>query len=381
MQPRAVLAGVEGAGDPRAKVDGRTQADVRGLLAGVLVALLVASLGLPIGGAVVDRGSARRLVLPAESDDPEPGAFLLAAAEVREQTLAQWVLGAHPRLRRRLVRDRRARSPRAHAGESLSDTASRSVGHGRRGRRPCPRGDRPCGPPLRPERAGLLTGDAIVTIDGRQPVRQTLDLNLATGMTSRLRVYRGGQIVNLDLVPKAPWPQPAGGGATYVRRVLTSPPPVLELGKVRGGSAGLVLALAYVDVLTVGDLTGHRLIAATGALGPGGSVDPVLAYDAKVDALGTCGRELLPHAARRPLRRSSRSRAGRTSLVRRLIGEGGRAVALRQRRREQRLHSLVSARVSALVGACRAGAIGDTMARCSRQRTRLLTARPPSGGA
>ena len=133
-------------------------------------------------------------------------------------------------------------------------------------------------------------------------------------MTSRLRVYRGGQIFNLDLVPKAPWPQPAGGGATYVRRVLTSPPPVLELGKVRGGSAGLVLALAYVDVLTVGDLTGHRLIAATGALGPGGSVDPVLAYDAKVDASARGRRELLPHAPRRhPHGRAVRGVVARTS--------------------------------------------------------------------
>ena len=162
------------------------------------------------------------------------------------------------------------------------------------------------------EQAGLLAGDAIITIDGRPPMRQTLDLNLATGMASRLRVYRGGQIFNLDLVPKAPWPQPAGGGATYVRRVLTSPPPVLELGKVRGGSAGLVLALAYVDVLTVGDLTGHRLIAATGALGPGGSVDPVLAYDAKVDA--SAPRARTSSSCPAPTSpRSSRSAVARTS--------------------------------------------------------------------
>jgi PDZ domain-containing secreted protein len=133
-------------------------------------------------------------------------------------------------------------------------------------------------------------------------------------MASRLRVYRGGQIFNLDLVPKAPWPQPAGGGATYVRRVLTSPPPVLELGKVRGGSAGLVLALAYVDVLTVGDLTGHRLIAATGALGPGGSVDPVLAYDAKVDASARAGANffLMPRADIPTVEPFAR---GRTNLV------------------------------------------------------------------
>ncbi len=301
---------MEGAGDPRAKVDGRTQADVRGLLAGVLVALLVASLGLPIGGAVVTGGSARRLVLPAESADSEPGAFLLAAAEVREQTLAQWVWGHTFGGGLFGTASSVAASSRA---ETLSDTAAGAwvtavavVG---------PVLEVTAVRPATPaERAGLLTGDAIVTIDGRQPVRQTLDLNLATGMTSRLRVYRDGQIVNLDLVPKAPWPQPAGGGATYVRRVLTSAPPALELGKVRGGSAGLVLALAYIDVLTVGDLTGHRLIAATGALGPGGSVDPVLAYDAKVDASARAGASffLMPRADLSAVEPFAR---GRTSLV------------------------------------------------------------------
>src|SRR5262245_59536508 len=89
--------GVEGAGDPRArgtKVAER-QTDVRGVLAGVLIALLVASLALPVGGDVVTGGMARRLTLPTEPEvspgGPAPGAFLIAAVEVRPQTLAQWV--------------------------------------------------------------------------------------------------------------------------------------------------------------------------------------------------------------------------------------------------------------------------------------------------
>ena len=61
--------GVEGAGDPMTKSVER-QTDLRGVLAGVLIALLVASLALPVGGEVVTGGVARRLTLPAE---PEHG--------------------------------------------------------------------------------------------------------------------------------------------------------------------------------------------------------------------------------------------------------------------------------------------------------------------
>ena len=89
-----------------------------------------------------------------------------------------------------------------------------------------------------------------------------------------------------------------GRSPTYKRRIITAPTPALSVGKVTGGSAGLVLALAYIDMLTAGDLTGHRLIAATGELGPGGSVDPVLGYDAKVTASSKAGATvfLMPRA-------------------------------------------------------------------------------------
>ena len=59
--------GVEGAGDPITKSVER-QTDLRGVLAGVLIALLVASLALPVGGEVVTGGVARRLTLPAEPE-------------------------------------------------------------------------------------------------------------------------------------------------------------------------------------------------------------------------------------------------------------------------------------------------------------------------
>src|SRR5262249_54478517 len=85
--------GVEGAGDPRSREPGHTT-DLRGVLAGVLIALLVASLALPVGGSVVTGGVARRLVLPTDPEQattPAPGAFVIAAVEVRPQTVAHWV--------------------------------------------------------------------------------------------------------------------------------------------------------------------------------------------------------------------------------------------------------------------------------------------------
>lgn len=47
------------------------------------------------------------------------------------------------------------------------------------------------------------------------------------------------------------------------------------LGPVEGPSAGLILALARLDALTPGDLTGGRRIAGTGAIGLGGGVTGV----------------------------------------------------------------------------------------------------------
>jgi hypothetical protein len=263
-------------------------------LAGVLIALLVASLALPVGGEVVTGGVARRLTLPAEpevSSGPAPGAFLIAAVEVRPQTLAQWVW-AHTFGGSRLISapgpsqfEAAAPGPR---GKSIDPTAieawSAAIAE--------------IGPVLEvtavapksvAERAGLQIGDAVVTINGLRPDVHTLDGNLALGTTLQMRVYRDGHVVDLDLKPAAPWPQASGGGATFTRRRITAPAPALSVGKVTGGSAGLVLSLAYIDLLTIGDLTGHRLVAATGALGPGGSVGQVLGYDAKVTAATKAG--------------------------------------------------------------------------------------------
>lgn len=64
------------------------------------------------------------------------------------------------------------------------------------------------------------------------------------------------------------------------------------LGHVEGPSAGLVLALARLDALTPGDLTGGRRVAGTGALSSTGDVDGVGDVAEKVLAAADAGLDV-----------------------------------------------------------------------------------------
>ena len=57
---------------------------------------------------------------------------------------------------------------------------------------------------------------------------------------------------------------------------------VISSGDISGPSAGLMWALGVSDVLTPGDLTGGRVIAGTGAIGPDGTVYPIGGVQEKV---------------------------------------------------------------------------------------------------
>ena len=61
----------------------------------------------------------------------------------------------------------------------------------------------------------------------------------------------------------------AGAGAPPSRGVI------IDTGRLGGPSAGLAFALAIVDVLTPGELTGLRTVAATGAVTADGAVEAV----------------------------------------------------------------------------------------------------------
>ena len=60
----------------------------------------------------------------------------------------------------------------------------------------------------------------------------------------------------------------------------------LDIGELGGPSAGLAFALTLADVLTDGDLTGGRTIAATGQLGA----------DGEVQAVGRVAEKAAPHS-------------------------------------------------------------------------------------
>ncbi|QKG23366.1 PDZ/DHR/GLGF domain-containing protein [Actinomadura verrucosospora] len=122
--------------------------------------------------------------------------------------------------------------------------------------------------------AGLRAGDVLLAAGRRDrmaPLRAPADLEQAAA--------RGGT-VRLLVAPKT-----SGGtwGAAAVRRTaaerlaaLPAGPDVsaraYPMGDVEGPSAGLLLALARIDDLAPGDLTGGRRIAGTGAIGFDGMV-------------------------------------------------------------------------------------------------------------
>lgn len=66
---------------------------------------------------------------------------------------------------------------------------------------------------------------------------------------------------------------------------LTRSRPALTIPEnVTGASAGVVHAMAYLDAITPGDLTGGMTIAATAAIQPNGRLDPVAGAAVKAEA-------------------------------------------------------------------------------------------------
>jgi PDZ domain-containing protein len=149
----------------------------------------------------------------------------------------------------------------------------------------------------------LALDDTITAVDG-EPV--TLHEQLA----DRIRAHAPGDTVTLVVegpdrvarevtVTLAEHPQEAGIGflgVTTVSRDFDPGMPFaigIDSGNVGGPSAGLAFALAVIDVLTPGELTGGTTVAVTGTIGPDGSVGEIDAVTQKAVVARAAGAEVL----------------------------------------------------------------------------------------
>lgn len=147
--------------------------------------------------------------------------------------------------------------------------------------------------------AGVLeSGDVLVEIAG-QPVTTLAGLRAVMagtrpGQQVPLRLRRGDTeprdvVLTLGSLPGMeqgalgilPAARPAGAGDI-----------VISLGDVGGPSAGLVFALAVVDKLTPGELTGGRFVAGTGTIMSTGEVGPIEGIRFKMLAAREAGAEV-----------------------------------------------------------------------------------------
>jgi PDZ domain-containing protein len=142
----------------------------------------------------------------------------------------------------------------------------------------------------------LFVGDVIHAVDGEH-VSDLADVSDAIDAVPdaapvRFDVTVDGdpQTVSLTRGPCADSKDPIVG----VYMLQSFPFPItISSGSIGGPSAGLSWALGLYDLLTRGDLTGGRIIAATGALAPDGTVYPIGGVEEKVRAADAAGADVL----------------------------------------------------------------------------------------
>lgn len=136
---------------------------------------------------------------------------------------------------------------------------------------------------------GLAVGDVLTTFDGRV-LRRPDELVIAAPGDHVLGVTRGASAwtVHVDAATFA--------GVALAPNVR-SPQLDATVSGVGGSSAGLLAALAFYDALTAGDLTGGRVISATGVIAPDGSVGPVDGLAEKIGAVTAAGATVLLYPA------------------------------------------------------------------------------------
>ena len=150
-----------------------------------------------------------------------------------------------------------------------------------------------------PAKGSLQGGDQITAIDGT-PVSDGDDIRAAVqrhtaGDTLRMTVLRSGRTVEVATRVRESGGRPVIG--ILLGRTYSVPFDVkVDVGRVGGPSAGLMLSLGIRDVLTPGDLTGGKDIAGTGTMSPDGAVGPIGGIAQKVVGARADGADLRTRA-------------------------------------------------------------------------------------
>lgn len=141
----------------------------------------------------------------------------------------------------------------------------------------------------------LEADDELVALDGQQVSsgKQVQDIigGKHPGDRVAIEYRRDGTVGTADLVLA---PRPHADDRGYLGIVPTVVPKVpfdvtFHLEDIGGPSAGMMFALALVDKLSPGELTGGTLLAGTGTIDPDGNVGPIGGVQYKVTASRDAG--------------------------------------------------------------------------------------------
>lgn len=148
--------------------------------------------------------------------------------------------------------------------------------------------------------AGVLErGDTIRTVNG-SPIGSVDDFpplleGHAVGDLIEMTVDREGEVFEVEVELAEREEDPGSPMIGIVLGELSEPPfPIeIEAGDVGGPSAGMMHAIAIIDFLTEGELTGGRVIAGTGTIDLEGNVGSIGGIRQKVVGAEAAGAEVI----------------------------------------------------------------------------------------